>query len=149
MTTQKLIQKYPKIFQDYEGNPGMVNWHGVPEGWLPIIDKLCGSIQNYIDNYKRWIKEKDEWVHPPQLTCTQMKEKYGGLRFYYEGGDDLMEGMVVMAEYLCSNTCQDCGSEQDIGRTAGWITTLCRSCAIAHGDRAISTWSPLKSNPDV
>ena len=149
MTTQEIIQKYPKIFVPYEGNPMDVNWHGVPKGWLPIIDKLCGSIQNYIDSYKRWDKEKQEWKHPPQLTCTQMKEKFGGLRFYYDGGDDLIEGMVVMAEYLCDITCQDCGSEQDIGQTKGWVSTLCRTCAIASGDRAMNTWEPLKPNKDV
>lgn len=142
MTTEEIIQKYPKIFVPYEGNPMDINWHGVPKGWLPIIDKLCGSMQNYIDSYKRWDKEKQDWIHPPQITCTQMKEKFGGLRFYYNGGDDLIEGMIVMAEYLCSNTCQQCGSEQDLGKTKHWISVLCRSCVIKEGDRAMAAWTP-------
>lgn len=144
ITTEELIQKYPKIFQDYEANPGRVNWHGVPKGWLPIIDKLCGSIQSYIDNVTRYIDKKP--VKTPQVTCTQMKEKFGGLRFYVEGGDDHTDGMIYMAEHLCDNTCQDCGSEQDLGITSGWISVLCRNCVIAHGDRAMNNWKP--KNPE-
>jgi len=28
ITTEEIIAKYPKIFEDYQGNPGRVNWHG-------------------------------------------------------------------------------------------------------------------------
>lgn len=147
ITTKELIEKYPKIFEDYEGNPSRVNWYGVPEGWLPIIDILCGSIQNYIDKVTKYIDGKP--VKIQQLTCSQMKEKFGGLRFYANGGDDFTEGMIYMAEYMCENTCQDCGSKEDIGRTQGWITTLCRNCAIGNGDRAMNSWKPIKSQSDV
>ena len=142
ITTEELIAKYPKIFQDYEGNPGRCNWFGVPDGWLPIVDKLCGSIQSYIDRYTRYTEEGP--VKPIQVTCVQMKEKFGGLRFYTNGNDDIVEGMISMAEYLCDHTCQDCGSEENIGRTGGWITTLCQKCA---GDNY--NWKPLNAEPDA
>jgi len=142
MTTEELIQKYPKIFAPYEGNPGNVNWYGVPSGWLPIIDKLCGAIQDYIDNTSIIIDGVKS--SPEQITCIQMKEKYGGLRFYYVGGDDFISGMVRMAEFLCHNTCEDCGSNQDLGVTSGWITVLCRDCVVKNGDRAMRSWTPKK-----
>lgn len=138
ITTEQLIAKYPKIFQDYEGNPGMVNWYGVPNGWLPVIDKLCGAMQNYIDNTTRYTKEGPK--KPEQVTCVQMKEKFGGLRFYTNGHDDVIEGMISMAEYLCNNTCDECGSEEDLGITSGWISVKCRKCVIGHGDRAMAGW---------
>jgi hypothetical protein len=71
-----------------------------------------------------------------------MKEKFGGLRFYFDGGDKQIEGMVEMAEYMCENTCQDCGSTENIGLTQSWITTLCQTCVIAQGDRAMANWKP-------
>jgi len=142
ITTEQLIQKYPKIFQQYEGNPGMCNWFGVPDGWLPIIDKLCGCIQNYIDNVTRYIDGKP--IKPEQVTCVQMKEKFGSLRFYTNGNDEIVEGMIAMAEHLSYHTCQECGSEENIGRTGGWITTLCQKCA---GDNY--NWKPLNTQPDV
>jgi len=144
MTTEEIIAKYPKIFQDYEGNPGRVNWYGVPDGWLPIVDKLCGAIQNYIDHTIRYTK--GETIKPQQVTCVQMKEKFGGLRFYTNGHDDIIEGMITMAEYLCDNTCDECGSEEDLGTTQGWISVKCRKCVIGHGDRAMNSWKP-KTKP--
>lgn len=141
MTTQELVNKYPKIFQDYEGNPEKVNWSGVPKGWLPIIDKLCGAMQTYIEYHVRYTK--DGTIRPEQVTCMQMKEKFGGLRFYTNGHDDIVEGMITLAEHMCQNTCQDCGSEQDLGVTSGWISVLCRNCVIGHGDRAMAGWKPV------
>lgn len=147
ITIQGLIKKYPKIFQQYEGNPGMVNWLDLPKGWVPVIDILCGCIQNYVDNTTRYTK--DGPLKPEQVTCVQMKEKFGGLRFYTDGNDEEVEGMIRMAEYMSYHTCQDCSSQEDIGRTKGWITTLCRNCAIGNGDRAMSSWEPIKSELNV
>lgn len=140
MTTKELISKYPKIFQQYEGNPFDVNWSGVPQGWLPIIDKLCGAIQSYVDNTV--IYENGGKRQPPQPECTQMKEKFGGLRFYTNNSDEKVEGMIRMAEYMCDNACEDCGSEQDLGVTRGWISVLCRTCVTKNGDRAMNSWEP-------
>lgn len=141
MTIEELIKKYPKIFEDYEGNPGRVNWYGLPKGWISIIDKLCGCMQSYIDNHVTY--SKDGEYRPQQVTCSQMKEKFGGLRFYTNGHDNVIEGMINMAEYICDNTCQQCGLEEDLGVTSGWITVLCRTCVIGHGDRAMNAWTPL------
>jgi hypothetical protein len=60
----------------------------------------------------------------PQVTIAQIKEKFGTLRFYYDGGDDYISGMVSLAESLSGLTCEECGS---IGerRSGGWIRTLC------------------------
>ena len=140
MKTEDIINKYPKIFEPYNGNPNGVNWHGVPEGWLPIIDKLCGCIQHYIDYHVSYTKE--EKYKPDQVTCSQMKEKFGGLRFYTNGHDEVVEGMIKMAEHLCDFKCQDCGSEEDLGMTTGWLSVLCRNCVIANGDRAMIGWKP-------
>lgn len=140
ITTEEIITKYPKIFEDYQGNPGRVNWYGVQEGWLPIIDKLCGCMQDYIDLHISYTKDGE--YKPAQVTCSQMKEKFGGLRFYTNGHDEVIEGMIKMAEHLCDNTCETCGSEEDLGVTSGWISVLCRTCIIPHGDRAMASWTP-------
>ncbi len=140
MKTEDIINKYSKIFEPYNGNPNGVNWHGVPEGWLPIIDKLCACIQHYIDYHVSYTK--DGQYKPAQVRCSQMKEKFGGLRFYTEGHDEVVEGMIKMAEHLCNYTCQDCGSEEDLGMTTGWLSVLCRNCVIANGDRAMIGWKP-------
>ena len=60
----------------------------------------------------------------PPIEIQQIKEKFGGLRFYYEGGDEYVSGLVTMAESWASRSCERCG---DIGeqRGGGWIRTLC------------------------
>jgi hypothetical protein len=65
------------------------------------------------------ITEKVEWIH-----IQQIKEKFGGLRFYYYGGDDQIHGMVRMAELWAGHTCETCGNKGE-RRQGGWIRTLC------------------------
>ena len=71
-----------------------------------------------------------EIVH--QVTVTQVKEKYGTLRFYYSGGDEYIDGLVAMAESMSAATCEECGKP---GRTnsGGWLRTLCEEHAKARG----------------
>ena len=62
------------------------------------------------------------------VRVMQIKEKFGTLSFYYEGGDEAIRGMVNMAEAISGSTCEECGS---IGRRrgGGWIKTLCQKHA--------------------
>lgn len=62
-----------------------------------------------------------------QVVVEQVKEKFGTLRFYYQGGDDQIHGMVRMAEAMSAVTCEQCGVPAKTGGR-GWISTLCDSC---------------------
>jgi hypothetical protein len=79
---------------------------------------LCGQIQHHIN----WKNKQSEVV--PQVTVAQIKEKFGGLRFYYTGGDEQIRGMVSMAESWAAHSCETCGSPGK-SREGGWIKTLC------------------------
>lgn len=100
--------KYPKMLS--EGYGGFA----IGKGWYQIVDSLCNQIQNYLN----WQKEV------PQVIVTQIKEKFGGLRFYYNGGDEKIDGMVRMAEEWAEHTCEECGKPGH-ERSGGWIKTLC------------------------
>ena len=83
MTELELLNKYPKIFKEYHDkeqynsqNSCMVWGLEVPESWLPIIDALCDCLQNYTYIGSGFNKY-------PQVVATQVKEKFGELRFYY------------------------------------------------------------------
>ena len=94
------------------------------DGWFNILDQLMGNIQHHID----WKNKKEEVV--PQVTLDQVKEKFGTLRFYYSGGDDVIDGMVRMAESMSGVTCEECGNPgKRVG--GGWVTTLCEEHATA------------------
>jgi hypothetical protein len=109
---KSMEEKYPKMFsQPYGG-------FAIGEGWWPILQALCSNIQHYLN----WKNRESEVV--PQVVVAQIKEKFGGLRFYYDGGDDQVTGMVRMAEAWADKSCETCGAPGTSGGK-GWIKTLC------------------------
>jgi hypothetical protein len=69
----------------------------------------------------------------PYITASQVKEKFGGLRFYTNGYTDVIGGMISMAESMSYRTCEVCGNP---GRSNnyGWISTLCDTHRLARGE---------------
>lgn len=109
---KKMEEKFPAMLSGHYGG------FAVGKGWWHIIEALCANIQSHID----WKNRKDQVVE--QVVVAQVKEKFGGLRFYYDGGDDTVHGMVRMAEALADITCETCGDKGE-RRSGGWIRTLC------------------------
>jgi hypothetical protein len=63
-------------------------------------------------------------VYPPAVKIGQIKEKFGGLRFYVFGGDKQVDGMIAFAEYLCSKTCEASGEKGELCSNGAWYRTL-------------------------
>lgn len=63
-------------------------------------------------------------IYPPAVKIDQIKEKFGGLRFYLSGGDTQVAGMVRMAEYLCNQTCEVTGESGVLCVRGSWYRTL-------------------------
>lgn len=119
---KKMEEQFPKMFA------GKYGGFAVSTGWYPILEKLCANIQHHID----WKNKTSEVV--PQVVVAQIKEKFGGLRFYYDGGDEYISGLVSMAESWADVVCEECGG---IGkrRNGGWIRTLCDRHEAEHQER--------------
>jgi hypothetical protein len=117
----KLIKKYPKLFRQVNlpMNQTCMCW-GLEcgNGWFNIIDNLCKNIQKHID---------DNGLD--QVEFQQIKEKFGGLRVYFAYGDSYIDDLVEQAEKDSYNTCELCGTTENIGYTQGWVTTLCEECS--------------------
>ena len=140
---EQLCAKYPAIFADRHADMTVtcMCWgFDCGDGWFNIIDQLCLNIQHHIDSNRKniaWTKQHNEKKenaknqHPipdeiPQVVATQVKEKFGTLCFYYGGGDDIIDGMVRMAEAMSGVTCEKCGVPGK-RNDAGWIRTLCEA----------------------
>lgn len=126
---EELCRKYPQIFRDRHADmrtTAMCWGFDCGDGWYNIIDAVCAMIQNHERNNKL-----NNVVMPP-VVATQVKEKYGTLRFYYTGGDDYIDGVVSMAEYMSGVTCENCGSPGKIYEGA-WVRTLCGEHAEEQG----------------
>lgn len=90
---------------------------------------ICGDNEPYAWQEERideLLKEGSTKVapHVNRVVVDQVKEKFGGLRFYYHGGDEAVSGMVRMAESWAASTCETCGETGTL-RPGGWIRTLC------------------------
>jgi hypothetical protein len=118
-----LFTKYPEFFtRKVEISTG--------DGWYHILNALLGNIRNHIE----WQLKKDPSFPVPKIA--QIKEKFGRLRFYYEGGDEAIAGMVYMAESWAAHTCETCG-ERGSRRTGGWIRTFCDKHEAEYNDQNI------------
>jgi hypothetical protein len=110
--SKRMEEGFPLMFE------GKYGGFAVGAGWYPILESLCTNIQNHID----WKVKQGQPI--PQVVVEQIKEKFGGLRFYYQGGDEQIHGMVRMAEVWASTACEECGAPGE-RRSGGWIRTLC------------------------
>jgi hypothetical protein len=119
---KKMEERFPKMFA------GKYGGFAVGSGWYPILETLCANIQSHID----WRVKQGQDI--AQVEVAQIKEKFGGLRFYYSGGDDEISGMVRMAEAWADIACEECGAAGK-RRSGGWIRTLCDRHEEEHQER--------------
>jgi hypothetical protein len=142
----QLFEKYPDLFsnKDKDIMSSCMRWGcDCGNGWYDIISSVCWMIKQHEDN-KRWqIKWKEkknqeikdsmgisiEGEEPEYFPAKfdQVKEKYGGLRMYFSGGDDYVDGLVSMAEAMSYKICEICGNKGECNKS-GWFTTLCEGC---------------------
>ncbi len=83
----------------------------VGDGWLPIVDRLVGDLIAM-----GWGRD-----------LAQIKEKFGGFRFYADDLSEEMYARVEQAKEEAWHTCEDCGAPGEVGGTR-WLRTLCASC---------------------
>ena len=151
---EALCAKYPLIFRDRHENmqvTAMCWGFDCGDGWYNIIDILCGLLtSDYRQAESRYESIKDK-VDQPQWegskniitqekideakakldeetlkvpVAVQVKEKFGGLRFYVNGATDKHWSYINFAESMSYRTCEECGAPGKT-YTDGWHTTLC------------------------
>lgn len=71
-------------------------------------------------------------------VASQVKEKFGGLRFYVNGSTDESYQKISFAESLSYRICEDCGAMKDVqSYHIGWVRSLCPEHAKeCYGDEA-------------
>jgi len=119
-------ERYPSMFE------GSYGGFAIGPGWWTIVERLCANIQSHergTNKARKLLLESNPYNIPiPDEVSTvvvqQIKEKFGGLRFYHVGGDSMIDGMITMAEAWAAHTCEECG-EPGKFRTGGWFKTLC------------------------
>ena len=101
-------------------------WKGL---YQPVID--------YINKYNEEHRGTDSFI-----TILQIKEKYGGLRFYWNAENIPQEicaeltNMIHEAETESYKVCEFCGTRDKVGITVdGWYTTICEDCVLDYNKK--------------
>jgi hypothetical protein len=123
----------------------------IGDGWYKLVYELVRDIR--VNDLK-----KGDWI----TKATQVKEKFGGLRFYVTGTSDKNWTLIRSAEEKSYATCEQTGSEVEVGTWKHrWMQTLCRKEALRKfydmsdkgeldGKQFDECWSPkLKSETIV
>ena len=87
----------------------------VGRGWIKIVNDLDIELSKIMPEYK----------------IVQIKEKFGGLRYYIRSDDKVethieAQKYIVLAEEKAEKTCEICGVEGKISsNNRGWVKTRC------------------------
>ena len=127
-------ETYPQHVGDWDGRMYIGN------GWVPFVNRLVDEIDMLLSRYNR---DTDKEV---TISIVQIKEKFGGLRFYFDFVDypmsddvdlqsfvhtefakvsDTIYRMVSRFESLSHHLCETCGSYAELRKHRGWLYTAC------------------------
>jgi hypothetical protein len=81
----------------------------IQPGWYPLVKELIVDLIAL-----GWNKQ-----------ITQVKEKYGTLRFYINGGTDAIWDRIEKAEADSEFICEVTGKPGKLREDIGWLRTLC------------------------
>ena len=100
-----------------------------PKSSFELFGVECGNgwkslYQPLVD----WV-EKYNSEHEDKIEIRQIKEKFGGLRFYVSSYPDELFDLIGKAEEESYRVCEFCGTRENVGLTVGgWYTTICLDC---------------------
>lgn len=140
---EKLYEKYPYLFDNRHRSPMescLAFGIETGNGWYELLGSVCWKIFQHERNIADRVRIRTQNDKPNDqsdleyipVKFDQIKEKFGGLRIYFSGGDDYVRGVVSMAEEYSYKVCEVCGNPGKPNKD-GWITTLCESCRNKNG----------------
>lgn len=119
-----LCTRYPDLFRGRHKpmTETLMCWgFDCDDGWFELIENLCFAITEYCTA---------EGVEVPEVV--QVKEKFGGLRFYLNGvhNDHFnnIYNLISQAEKQSYKVCEVCGKPGK-PNSGGWIKTTCKEHA--------------------
>jgi hypothetical protein len=80
----------------------------VGPGWAGLLDKLYDK-------------------KPRSVHVTQVKEKFGTLRFYVSSCLSDFADFIAEVEKESASVCEQCGKAGEV-RNLSWVLTLCEDC---------------------
>lgn len=143
---KKLCEKYPELFRDRHGDPTqtLMCWgFNCGDGWYSLIDSICEYLMADVNRledriHSEFYKSEDKTKFREELiearknipVVVQVKEKFGGLRFYVDGATKEQYDYIRFAEKFSYRICEECGTTNEVKTyTWAWHKTLCSNDA--------------------
>jgi len=114
---KKLCADFPNLYRQrvLPMSETCMCWGFPGDGWFDIIYRLSAALEKL----------------DAGIVAVQVKEKFGGLRFYVKGvRQSAMEEahrLIGVAEGEAARTCEACGKPGEI-RFGGWTKVRCDEC---------------------
>lgn len=118
----KLVQDFPNLYADRNASMQVtcMCWGFPGDGWFDLIYDLSKKLEFLI------LLLPDE--QRKEMKASQVKEKFGGLRFYMTYYNEDMAKLIREAENKSYHICEECGKPGQLVK-AGWYYTSCKDCA--------------------
>lgn len=118
MEAKDIVEIYPELWKnEVKEYPVERYGLGVGAGWWPLVAELTREILEIDRASGRTSK------------LVQIKEKFGGLRFYLQETTHDHWEAISQAESRSLETCETCGAPGKM-YSDGWMKTLCREHAL-------------------
>lgn len=133
----KLIQEFPGVFQNMDTEV----FSSIPSGWYNILYNLCEELTPILNEERSKITEDPE---QPLFYVHQIKEKFGGLRFYFMMNTENTElheniqKLIDIAEDKSYDTCQITGKIGTLCKKGSHYMTLSEEARIAQGFEVVN-----------
>ena len=120
---EKIYKEFPKLYADVNKpayQTSMCWGIDTGPGWYDLIYDLSAKLEKLITDLPQ---DQKDW----DCKAAQVKEKFGGLRFYMTAETEEMSNLIREAENQSVQTCEQCGKPGQLIK-AGWIYCACKDC---------------------
>ena len=114
----ELLKAHPRLFRGSIDKPyAAEGYPNCEEGWRDLLERACTRIEAAL-------------MEGGAFRVLQIKEKFGTLRFYWDGdmpdaAKAKVEEAIALAVARSACTCEICGAEGRLYSRGGWLATAC------------------------
>jgi hypothetical protein len=118
----KLVESFPNLYADRHASmqETCMCWGFPGDGWFDLIFELSKKLELMI----LLLPEEQR----KEMKASQVKEKFGGLRFYMTLYNEEFEALIREAQSKSFHICEECGKPGQLIR-AGWLYVSCKEHA--------------------
>ncbi len=102
---------------------GNLQYLETPVGWNRLLLQCAKEMEKAISQLPKSKRHL--------YGASQIKEKYGSLRWYTDNWHDSFKDIIKKYETLSYRTCEVCGKRGKTKNGKGWVVTVCKD----HEDR--------------